>query len=267
MAKDTYYFSHDYNARNDEKILELRSNFGAEGYGVFWMVVETMAENDNGGAKVSLIGGLSLGYGVPKEKLLAIINYCIEIELFFEDDGYIFSRRMRKHKDFRTELSKKGKEGAEKRWKNSPPNSPPNAKESKVKERKGKENNINKGFNTKPLASDFNGLPDHYKIISIELIKRTKQIDINSETVISMWEIFKIQKLTGQEYHANEGKVYSYFVDWIKFQNFSKDNTNGKSGVTNNQSGITKFNAGAHKILAKGKAAYAAAGGTPNDRT
>mgnify|MGYP001572489914 CR=1 FL=1 len=35
MAKDTYYFSHDYNARNDEKILELRVKYGAEGYGLF----------------------------------------------------------------------------------------------------------------------------------------------------------------------------------------------------------------------------------------
>ena len=72
MAKDTYYFSHDYNARNDEKILELRSEFGAEGYGVFWMIVETMAENENGGIKASLIGGLSLAFGVTKETIKKI---------------------------------------------------------------------------------------------------------------------------------------------------------------------------------------------------
>jgi hypothetical protein len=107
------------------------------------MLVETMAENENGGAKASLIGGLSLGYGVAKERLLDFINYCIEIELFYEDEGFIFSRRMKKHKDFREKLSVKGKEGAEKRWKNSPPIPPPigdgNAKERKGKENKGKE--------------------------------------------------------------------------------------------------------------------------------
>ncbi len=31
--KDAYYFPHDCNARNDPKILALRSVFGAEGYG------------------------------------------------------------------------------------------------------------------------------------------------------------------------------------------------------------------------------------------
>jgi hypothetical protein len=144
MPKDTYYFSHDYNARNDEKILELRVKYGAEGYGLFWMLVETMAENDNGGAKASLIGGLSLGYGVDKGKLLEFIRYCIDIELFYEDEGFIFSRRMKKHKEFREKLSTKGKEGADKRWSNNaPPNSPPigegNAKERKGKEIKGNE--------------------------------------------------------------------------------------------------------------------------------
>lgn len=31
--KDAYFFAHDCNARNDPKILALRSVYGAEGYG------------------------------------------------------------------------------------------------------------------------------------------------------------------------------------------------------------------------------------------
>ena len=57
MAKEAFYFNHDYTARNDDKILELRANFGAEGYGIFWMIVETMAENEHGGLNASLLGG------------------------------------------------------------------------------------------------------------------------------------------------------------------------------------------------------------------
>ena len=40
------------------------------------------------------------------------------------------------HKKYRKALSEQGKKGAEKRWKNSPTNSPPNAKERKGKKRK-----------------------------------------------------------------------------------------------------------------------------------
>jgi hypothetical protein len=116
MAKDTFWFKHDYNARNDEKVLELRSEFGAEGYGVFWMLIETMAENENGGAKASLIGGLSHGYGVAKDKLCEIIKYCVSVELVYEKDGFYFSKRLDKHKDERRQFSENGIEGAAKRW-------------------------------------------------------------------------------------------------------------------------------------------------------
>jgi hypothetical protein len=44
--KDSYYFSHDYNTREDEKIKELIYKFGMEGYGVFWAIVESLYQND-----------------------------------------------------------------------------------------------------------------------------------------------------------------------------------------------------------------------------
>lgn len=115
MAKDTFWFKHDYNARNDEKIMELRSILGAEAYGVYWMLVETMADNDNGGVKASLIGGLSHGFGVAKDVLLKIIDCCMQVELFFEKEGYIFSNRMLRHKEERKFFSDMGKEGAERK--------------------------------------------------------------------------------------------------------------------------------------------------------
>jgi hypothetical protein len=115
MAKDTFWFKHDYNARNDEKILELRSELGAEGYGVYWMLVESMAETDNGGVKASLVGGLSHGFGVAKSKLSEIITFCLGVDLLFEKEGYLFSNRMLKHKEERKFFSDMGKEGAERK--------------------------------------------------------------------------------------------------------------------------------------------------------
>lgn len=149
MAKETYYFQHDYNARNDDKVLELRSRFGGEGYGIFWMIIETMAENDHGGVKASLMGGLSQGYGVAKAWLLDFFNDCVEIGLFYEESGVYYSKRLLTHKEFRKFLSDQGKAGAVKRWGgDSPPNTPPNAKERKGKEIKGKEINNADGKET-----------------------------------------------------------------------------------------------------------------------
>lgn len=149
MAKEAFYFNHDYTARNDDKILELRANFGAEGYGVFWMIVETMAENEHGGLNASLLGGLSLGYGVAKERLVSIINFCLQIGLFFEKEGFFYSKRLLGHKEFREFFAEKGREGAKKRWGDKGGYNGANAKE-----RKEKENNRGK-LRGKEFTEDF----------------------------------------------------------------------------------------------------------------
>jgi len=141
--KETFYFSHDYNARNDQKITMLRGKYGNEGYAVFFYLLETMAEEEHGYIYREAIGGLSVGYGVAKDWLLEFIEYCLHINLLQEDNNGIFSIRMNKHKATRLLLKQKGKEGAEKRWSESQNNSPPNGtplaykgKERKEKERK-----------------------------------------------------------------------------------------------------------------------------------
>ncbi|MBL0317478.1 MAG: DUF4373 domain-containing protein [Flavobacteriales bacterium] len=45
--KETYYFSHDYNARSDIKIKKLIAKHGMVGYGVFWAIVEDLYNNAN----------------------------------------------------------------------------------------------------------------------------------------------------------------------------------------------------------------------------
>lgn len=40
--KDTYYFSHDANALSDPKILAMRCDYGLEGYGLYWAIIEML---------------------------------------------------------------------------------------------------------------------------------------------------------------------------------------------------------------------------------
>ncbi len=47
QIKNTNYFSHDSNARNDEKIIRLRMKQGAAGYGVYFMILERLREERN----------------------------------------------------------------------------------------------------------------------------------------------------------------------------------------------------------------------------
>jgi hypothetical protein len=134
--KETFYFSHDYNARNDDKLLELRDKYKNEGYAVYFYCIETMAERGDGYILPTLIGGLSLGYGVAKEWLIEFLDCCVSIKLLNKDEKGYFSQRMIEHLNTRNMFREQGIKGAKIRWKNSPPNRPPNAKERKGKERK-----------------------------------------------------------------------------------------------------------------------------------
>ena len=139
-----HYFEHDYSARNDQKILRLRARHGWEGYGLYWALVETMAEDSLGRIDRGAIEGLSVGYGVAMEELNTIIEDCLEIGLFCKsDDGALYSRRMNEHKIQMTMFTEKGRNGAKKRWSGREAISPPNAggnairgEESKLKEKK-----------------------------------------------------------------------------------------------------------------------------------
>lgn len=46
MAKETYYFSHDSNAITDTKILNIRADYGLEGYGLFWAIIEMLRNKE-----------------------------------------------------------------------------------------------------------------------------------------------------------------------------------------------------------------------------
>lgn len=46
MKEQNSYFSHDGNARNDAKLLKVRMKHGAAGYGVYFMILERLREED-----------------------------------------------------------------------------------------------------------------------------------------------------------------------------------------------------------------------------
>jgi hypothetical protein len=77
-----------------------------------------------------------------------------------------------------------------------------------------------KGFVQFPLPEHFNGFPE-IRIGGIkELISITKKVDLLDNDVRRMWEVFKVQSLTGKKFYQDDSAVYSHFTNWIKMQNF-----------------------------------------------
>lgn len=96
--KKTYYFSHDMNARNDEKILNLRSEYGWEGYGIYFALLEMMFESDDTQLNLSNIKSIAFALNIKEKKLAEIINFCIEINLFEKDEKTFWSKSLKNRK-------------------------------------------------------------------------------------------------------------------------------------------------------------------------
>ena len=133
MPKDTFYFSHDYNARNDEKIKRLIRKHGMVGYGIFWSIVEDLYNNAN--ALHLDYEGIAYDLRSDSDTVFSVIN---DFDLFVFDVNSFGSLSVQKRLDERNDKSIKARESANKRWNNA--NALQTQSDSNaIKERKGKE--------------------------------------------------------------------------------------------------------------------------------
>ena len=124
MAKDTFYFQHDYAPTSDPKIQALLGEYGGVGYGIFWRIVEMLhsAESHMIPKKPYIYSALAKQMLTDVEQLETIIEYMITTcELFCQDKDFIWSDRVMRNIEKRDNLkegrSKAGKASAEARKK------------------------------------------------------------------------------------------------------------------------------------------------------
>lgn len=159
MAKDTFYFPHDYGARNDPKLQKLQMTMGHEGKGIFWDLLELMYEQ-GGYLPITECESIAFALRTSCDKLNAVLqNY----NLFKKSDTHYYSESVIARLNLRKSKSEKASESANKRWKNANAmrtHSEGNAiKERKVKESKGKERKENKEKGIKKLHPIVNFSP------------------------------------------------------------------------------------------------------------
>jgi len=141
--KDTYYFSHDYNARNDSKIKRLIAKHGIIAYGIFWAIIEDLYNNAN--ALPTDYDSIAYDLRTDKNLIESIVN---DFDLFVFDADNFGSTSVERRLDARNEKSEKARQSAINRWEKMRTQSEVNAnalqsdsegnaiKESKVKESK-----------------------------------------------------------------------------------------------------------------------------------
>ena len=114
--KDAYWLRHDTNAKDDPKNVMLIEQLGLEGYGIFWVLNETLREQTDYKLPLKIVPALARRYNTSAEKMLTVIRnydlYQVEDEIFFFSPSLI--RRMEQY----DQLKNNRREAANKRWKN-----------------------------------------------------------------------------------------------------------------------------------------------------
>jgi hypothetical protein len=135
MAKETFYFSHDYNARSDKEMIKVRMKMGMAGIGLYWCIVEMLYE-EGGYLKRSEYERITYELQSTYDNITMLIE---QFDLFKFDDDKFWSNsvldRLKKRKD----KSDKARESISYRW-NDTNVKRSNSERNTIKERKGKEN-------------------------------------------------------------------------------------------------------------------------------
>ncbi|MBV5346985.1 DUF4373 domain-containing protein [bacterium] len=124
--KEVPYFSHDSNARNDLKLASLIEDHEIEAYGIYWVIVEMMREQDEFRLPWGHMTFSGIAKAVGQKGRMAKIQALImemadpnKYDLFKKEGDYFFSeslrRRMSLMQEKKQKFSKAGKASAEAR--------------------------------------------------------------------------------------------------------------------------------------------------------
>jgi hypothetical protein len=219
--KKAYYFPHDYTASNDVKCLFLRQSLGMEGYGIFWFLVEQLA-NSGGQLPMEIIPVLAMQMQVTEAKVHAVIT---RFNLFKVDDqNFFWSERLNDHLEIRKSLSESGKKGSRARWENRVAIGEaitPTIGEGNAKEKKGKESKINEESHNQIFRELWKSN------IWIESISIKNKVAIDQ--VRNHLNEFRQECILKNELKVDETDAKKHFINWIKRGNPIPENNAGET--------------------------------------
>lgn len=238
------YFPHSSNARNTDKLINLRMQHKAAGYGVYFMILERLREEPEY-MSVKDYNMIAFDLRVDASLIKSVVED-FGLFVFTEDGKYFYSENF-KHRmeimDSKTKkLSEAGKKGNEKRWgkKNefiatqSPPDCHPIKKASQIKE-----NKINKN-NNPPYSPPTDSSEDFTSVLSLSELREIISTDDQWKDAIGMRYKIDIQSVNTfietffQHLNCSGETLKSlkdfkhHFTSWISIQ-LSKNQNNGNS--------------------------------------
>ena len=105
MSKDAYYFPHDSNARNDQRLMKVRMKYGMEGYGIYFGIIEILREQAEYTLSFDDLESISFDLRVDLEKIEDIVsNYNLFV---IEGMSMFYSRSLKRRMECMDEKKQK----------------------------------------------------------------------------------------------------------------------------------------------------------------
>jgi hypothetical protein len=249
MAKETFYFTHDYNARNDLKICVLREDFGMEGVGVYWCIVEMLYEE---GGYISLDDVDDIAKTLRTNT--TVVRGVIDSKLFQQNETHFYSNAVLNRLKKREERSEKARKSVLARYKTST-NEYDRIQSNTIKEKKRKENNnkekykkekeiesciptdgIDKG-SIDNIYAHFSLFWEKYprKVAKAAAEKSFAKLKPDKKLLNLILEKLELYKKS-DAWQKDGGQFIPYPATWLNGRRWEDEITGGVNGKTNSRS-------------------------------
>jgi hypothetical protein len=213
---ETTWFPHDNDAANDLKLAALLDDYGAAGYGIFWLITELLHAEPDGSLplKAYVFKGIAKTSKSDAKTVEKLVRACLEeYDLFYEIEGKFTSGRVQRNKkrkqevhEFKKEIGSKGGKAAQEKRRQGQSSgkakldqSSTSAKaqldQNKAEERRGEEIYIDISSHIQVLQDSTGGTP------SVESLERAfsasyprRLSDQEREKVKRIFESFELEK-------------------------------------------------------------------------
>jgi hypothetical protein len=230
--KDAFYFSHDSNARNDDKLIAVRMKHDWKGYGLFWAIIEKMREANN---YVCVRDYNIIAYDLRTDA--STIKSIIEdfgLFAFTEDGKCFYSERLNLSMEIKEEKSAKAKESAKKRWdleklknQNDANALPPHTDSNAIKDKLSKEKEIKDKL---LLEKEAKG---KLKFSPPSLLEIQNEISIKNYLSVSSASFFNFYESKDWFVGKNKMKSWQMALAGWESRNKEKHNQNFNNGKPN----------------------------------
>jgi hypothetical protein len=205
MSKNTFYFPHDYDSTSDPKVLAMLGEYGSEGYGLYWRIIEMMHTETTHKLclKPYMFLAISKQMSTTVQRIEAFVNDCITVfELFQKEGDFFWCERVFTNIEKRSkgikQRSEAGKKSAESRKKATTVQRPFKARSTEINDRSTKSNKGEESIG---------------KEIIVQEITKEESVVVNTTPIFNkFFEFFK--RAAGN--HFSDGEL---LIEAGKFEN------------------------------------------------